>query len=369
MKKLLFAIVLLAFITRGGLDRAEIENLSLRLIVGIDLDDDGNLVFSASNPIFDKESKIKEEEFVTRADTLWDSRAKSDRTFMGLAVSGKIQEFLIGKRVMEHANWFRLMDPLFREPKNSVRARMIMVDGPVEDVIRHKPEDKPRLPLYLTKLIDTAHRKNVTVRTMLLDFWNQDVEKGKTACVTELRKESRLLITGTALLDEKGKYRLSIGPEETMLLRMLQNERKGEFSFTFHALFEPDQPTITSDAYSFSIDKFSVKTKTGYADDRFRFHITIKMRATLGERLFPLDMPRETVKLQQDMAEQFEDRFGDLIRKIQQAQIDPIGLGLHARAREYRHWKQVQDHWGEALSTADIHVTVKVSIVNKGLID
>lgn len=369
MKKLLFALVLLFFLTKGGVDRAEIEKLSLRLIVGIDLDDKGNLVFSASSPVFDKAAKIKEEDFVTRAETLWDSRSKSDRTFMGLSVSGKIQEYLISKRVMEHENWFRLLDPLLREPQNSVRARMIMVDGPVEDVITYKPGDKPRLPLYLTKLVDTAHRRNVTIRTMVQDYWNMDVEKGKTACLTELRKEKRLMITGTALVDETGKYRLSIGPEETMLLRMLQNEKGGDFSFTFRAQFQPDGQTIPSDRYSLSVEKFSVKTNTGYADDRFNFRVAIKMRVTLTERLFPFDVPRQKRKLERDIEEQFQERFDSLIRKIQKARIDPVGFGLYARAYEYRHWKQVQDRWGEALSKADVQVNVKANIINRGLID
>ncbi|WP_458259534.1 Ger(x)C family spore germination C-terminal domain-containing protein [Bacillus cereus] len=45
-----------------------------------------------------------------------------------------------------------------------------------------------------------------------------------------------------------------------------------------------------------------------------------------------------------------------LIKKIQKAEIAPIGLGVYARAYTYKDWKRVQKQWGKALSKADVKI-------------
>ncbi len=366
-KALIVVLILLVLLSKGGADKSEIEKMSLWLIIGIDLDQDNNLVVSASGPIFDKEAKIKEEEATVRTITLRKGRDEIDKTFMGLGVGGKVQEFLIGKRVLQHPGWFRLLEPILRDPRNTVRGRIAMVDGPVIDVISYKPEDKPRLPLYLTNLIDTAYHRNITVKTMLQDLRRANYEKGMTASLTELRKGKRLNVTGSVLLDEQGKFRLSIGADENKLLRILQHETGGEFSFTFRAPDQPKDEAIPSDTYSFSIEKVQVKTKTDYLDGRFKFDVRIKMRAVLTELMFPLDLPGQTGKLEQYIAQEMEERFDRFIRKIQAKKIDPVGFGLYARAHEYRRWKEVEDRWGEALSKADVNVKVRATLIGTGL--
>lgn len=349
------------------MDGIAIEELSPALIIGIDLDEDDNLVFSASSSVFHQEAKVKEEISITPAPTLRRSRKEQDQTLVALAVAGKIQEILIGKRVMQHKGWFKLLEPHIRDPKNSPRARVVMVDGPVEEIIRYSPEDKPRLPIYLTKLIETAERRNVSIECRLQDLIRDNYDTGITASLTELRKEGRLTISGTAFVDEDGKYRMSIGPVENMLFRILQHKTKGEFSFTFEAPDQPVDEIFQTNAYSFSAKKITVKTKVGYADDRFTFDVGVRMRVSLTERFFPLDMRRQAGELEQDIARQMEERFGRLIRKFQSARIDPVGFGLYARAYEYRRWKQVEDRWGDAMSKADVNVKVAVTLIDMGL--
>ncbi|WP_173194298.1 Ger(x)C family spore germination C-terminal domain-containing protein [Paenibacillus alginolyticus] len=46
---------------------------------------------------------------------------------------------------------------------------------------------------------------------------------------------------------------------------------------------------------------------------------------------------------------QVQKQLESLIHKIQADKIDPMGLGLYARAHEYSHFKKVEDNWGETL--------------------
>ncbi|NEW05737.1 Ger(x)C family spore germination protein [Paenibacillus sp. SYP-B3998] len=366
MKRFIIGLVALSLLITGCVDQINIEDVSLSLLIGIDLDENNNLIFSTSSPVFNKEAKIKEEEYTSQATTMRKSRDKDDQTFIGLTTGGKAQVILVGKRVMQHNNWFQLLEPFFRDAKNTLNVRIVMVDGPAYEVVQYAPKDKPRLPLYLSKLIDTANRRNINVKTTLESLRRLTLEKGITASVTELHKDGKLIVTGTALLEESGKYKFSIGPDETRLLRILQDETKGEFPFTYKAIGKPKEGVFPNNAYSFSAQKISVKTKTGFKENKFKFDMDVKMRVVLTERLFPLDVRTEADKLERDMEQHLKKGFNGLISKIQGAKIDPIGMGLYARAYEYSHWKSVQDKWGEAFSDAEVNVKVKVIIASMG---
>lgn len=90
-------------------------------------------------------------------------------------------------------------------------------------------------------------------------------------------------MTGTALLDEKGRYKLTLKSDENKLLRILQQETKGEFPFTIAIKLMSDSKD--KDWISFSAQNIKVKTKVKY-NNHFIFNIDVKMRIGITERLF-----------------------------------------------------------------------------------
>jgi hypothetical protein len=123
---------------------------------------------------------------------------------------------------------------------------------------------------------------------------------------------------------------------------------------------------IHTDHVSIMIQSMKTKVKTSYQQNKFRFDIYITMPVDLTELLFPFDVRKNGKELEKMISEQVQKKFENLIKKIQENQIDPIGLGLNARAHEYRQYKKVEDHWGETLSRANIHISVKVIIRSRG---
>jgi len=368
MKRLLAVLLAIALLVSGCMDRKDIEDISLALIIGIDLNDEDKLQISTSSPVFSREAKIKTEINIVGADSLRAARDENDRTFTAYTSGGKTQLFLIGKKLMRREGWFKLLDPFLREPKNTSSMCIVLVDGPVSEVMSFNPRDKPRLPIYLTRLVDTASRRNLCIRTTLQELHSIDYEKGKTASLAELRLANKVIIKGSALLNEKGIYKMSIGADETRLLRMLQTEKAGEILFSFKHGNKSGDPAVPDNAYMINIQKYTAKLKTGYSDGRFTFDYRFKIRALLAEKLFSLDPLQEDKVLQAEMNRQLEEKFTRLIGKIQQAKIDPIGLGNYARAYRYSEWKKVQNRWGEALADADIRVRVDVTIASMGAI-
>jgi len=364
--KLLCCLFLFFVPLTGCIDQTNVEDVSMTLILGIDLDEKDNLMVYMVSPVFQEEAKEKDETNVVKSVTIRNSRDEFDSTVMGLTSGSKTQVILIGKKLLEKKYWTNYLDPFLRDPKNTVTPRVVAVEGPVSNIIFYKPKDKARLPVYLTKLIDTASKRNITVKTNLQEFHNQIMEKGISPSISALKKTDKLTLTGSVLLDKKDRYKLMISSNENKLLRILQHRTKGDFPFT--VLLPPDSSEKEKRWLSFYPLNMKIKTKVREEKNNFRFDINIKMKIAITERLFRTNMRKDAKKLQKSIETKMNEEFKSFINKIQKAKIDPVGFGIYARAYEYPKWKKVQEHWGKAFSKADVNVKVNVTIAGMGTI-
>lgn len=239
-----------------------------------------------------------------------------------------------------------MLDPFYRDTKSTVSARVVYFDGALSDLIQFSAEDKPRLPLYLSKLVDTGLLRNETTKTTVQEFHRHVHEKGMTPSITGMRKEEGLTLTGTALLDKSSRFKMMANSDETKLLHILRNKTKGEFPFTLHLPMTPEKGPGNVDMKQLSINLQSIKPKiqARYAQGRFVFDVNIRSIVYVTERLFPFDIMSPYHELEQKIAANLEEQFNSLIRKLQKARIDPAGFGMYARAHAYPQWKKAQEH-------------------------
>lgn len=363
--RLLIPFVLFAAILSscGG---TPLEDLTISLILGVDLDDEKNIVVFESSPVFNKDAQKNMETHQTKAKSIRESRKYFDSMTMGKVTSAKIQVLLIGKRVIEHEDWFMILDTMYRNPAFSTNSRMIIVDGPVSDVIFYQAEDKPQLALFLKRMIDENVDRTRTVISTLQVLHRQMYEKGMTASVPEIKKENNVQLIGASLLDEKGKYMDKLSTQDTSLLLVLKNGKKKQLTFSIPIpSLGIEEGIFRKNEVSMEVAKAKTKIKTKYINDQFHFNYKIYLSVNIIEQLFPVDMVSES-ELEKMIEKELIARFEEVISKIQKNKIDPIGLGLHARAFQYEHYKKVEDSWGDALAESIINVSLDVDIKSMG---
>ncbi|RBP96169.1 Ger(x)C family germination protein [Cytobacillus firmus] len=345
-----------------------LEDLAISLILGVDLDEEDNLIISESSPVFNSEAKKKIETYELEAKTIRDSRRHFDALTPGAVTAGKIQVLLIGKRVLEHEDWFNVLDTIYRNPTFSVNSRIIVVDGPVSDVIHYEPEDKPQLPLFLKEVIDKNIDRSRTVLATPQSLHRQMYEKGMTPLISELKKGQDVEIVGVSLMDQYGKYVDTLGMQETSLLIILKDKQTEELTISIPLPELGDEGGIfNKNELSIDLSRIKSKVKTTYNQDKFHFNYKIHMTASIVEQLFTSGNVKEN-ELEKMIEQELKSRFEGLIKKIQKNKIDPIGLGIYARAYQYEQYKKVEGHWGEALADSNIDVSVDVTIKSTGAI-
>ncbi|MED1781783.1 Ger(x)C family spore germination protein [Brevibacillus fortis] len=365
--RMIWSTVLVVMLS-GCMDRIYLEDATLSLMVGLDVNEKNELLVYMTSPVFSEEAKEKSEEYGVRASTIRESRMGFDEIVTALTVSGKIQVLILGQRLLQHPDWFRLLDVVFRDAKFSVNARMVALDGPVSEMFEYRPKDKPRLALHVTKLIDTANYRNLTVKTRAQEFHRQMFEPGITPTITELRKEKRAVkVMGTAMLTENGVYAGLIEPRNTLLLQMMLHEKQGEISVTIPIQEQNDQKSIVAGKISFFVKGVNKKVKTTYRDGKFQFDIQMGLDVSISERMFPYNMEKDYKKLEKMMEAELRKDYDLLVKKCQAAKTDPFGFGLYARAYEYKQWKKIEKDWPKAFSEAAVHFKPKVSIKGNGV--
>ncbi|NQX62796.1 Ger(x)C family spore germination protein [Paenibacillus qinlingensis] len=364
----LFLIIMMIAIAPGCSDRLDLEESTNNLALGLDLDNENNLLIYLHSPSYGRDIKKKTLEIEVKSQTIRQSREEQDQFAPGVITGKKVQVILIGKRILAHEDWFPILDVFFRDMKNPLTPRVIAFDGSISDIIDLHPKDQPMLPLLLRGMVDTKSTRSETVKTTLQKLHWQMYEKGVTPSISEIQlgNDKQIRLVGITLLDHKGKYTASLSAEETILLQILNKNAKKPVSLSLPIPGQKKSGPFHTDHLSISVQGTKPKIKTSYTDNKFRFDINIKMTASLTERLFPFDVRKNGKELEIMISEHVQMQFENLIKMLQKHQIDPIGLGLYARAHEYSQYKKVEDHWGEALSEADIHVSVKVILGSMG---
>ncbi|MGZ4107330.1 MAG: Ger(x)C family spore germination protein, partial [Tumebacillaceae bacterium] len=302
----------------GCFDQVNVEDVNMTLMIGLDLDEKGRLILIASNPVYSKEAKKKVEKFIVQADSIRESRGEMDARAVGVVMGGKFQVVLLSKRLVEQGGWFPLLDLVYREAKQSVTPRLVVVDNPLQEIYTYNPEDKPRLALLLRKLVDSSYDRNITVKTTMQELHRQLFEKCMTPSVTEIRKqkEKALAVTGTALFTHQGDYAMSIGLQESGLLNMLRQDQHGDLSFTIPMPAPKDTHGVAKPKLSFAVHAVKYKMDCGYQQGRFRFDLMLKLPIAVTERMFRSDVTQATPdpsRLERQIGQEMQHEIETLI--------------------------------------------------------
>jgi len=361
------ALAILLLLVPGCSDRLNLENLALVFMTGIDVNEKNELLVYYSNPVFHKEAKKKSEEFHVKAVSLRNARGPAEAITTSSIAVGKLQVVIVSKRLLQRKDWFSLFDVVFRDAKYNVNARLVAADD-IGDIFQSYPSDKPRLPIQLKKMIDTASHRSDVSKTTMLQFQQQYYENGVTPYITEVhKKDGNIAVKGTLLLHRDGSPAFTMSINENKYMDILRKHIPGDFSLTVSVPAGNVKDGIDYGRLSFFLKKDSRTIKVSHANGRFKFDIDVKLKIAISERLFPFDMEHNLNQLEEMVAKEMQDKMAAFIQKLQKNRVDPIGLGIYARAFQYQDWKRVKGHWPEAFAKADIRLHTKVSIQTYGL--
>ncbi|MEB4820292.1 Ger(x)C family spore germination protein, partial [Bacillus thuringiensis] len=357
----------------GCSQRIPLEKVSLILLIGLDRTPNGDIKVGTSIPLFHHKQPKSTIEHWTQASTVYTGFSKIDTKLTGFMTASKAEIILIGKKLAQEANWLQELDSSYRDPYATINAKVVLVDGPAEEIFKiHKPS-KPSLSSYINGVIESSIQNNQSVSSTIQQLMREQNEEGMTQIIPIIKKTKNEIDTiGIALLDRQGKFLTRIPKKDVKFFNLI-NKSKNTGRMILHLALPPKKSNKKTNTSIF-VQNATRKIDVNFKNGKFVFNLDINANVALVEKTNAnlikehYDNKKNINNLENAIGKEINKELQNMLGEIQQNKIDPIGLSLYARAFQYKEWKKVKGDWLQALAEAKINVKTHVKIKDTGTI-
>lgn len=357
----------------GCSQRIPLEKVSLILLIALDRTPNGDVKLGTSIPLFHHKQQKNTIEHWTQASTVYNGFSKIDTKLTGYMTASKAEIILIGKKLAQEANWMQELDSSYRDPYATINAKVVLVDGPVEEIFTINKPDKPSLPSYISSVIESSIQNNQSVSSTIQQLMREKNEEGMTQAVPVIKKTKNEIDTvGIALLDRQGKFLTRIPKKDVKFFNLI-NKPKNKGRMILHLVLPPKKSNKKPNT-SILVQNVTRKIEVNFQNGKFVFNFDISANVALVEKTNAnllkehYDNKKNINNLESAIQKEINKKLQNMLHEIQHNKIDPIGLSLYARAFQYKEWKKVKGNWLQALTEAKINVKTQVKIKDTGTI-
>ena len=290
-------------------------------------------------------------EGVSPRDVRQDAEMKVEQT-LDLSVLSTI---LISDKTAEH-DIYQFLDGYFRDANSPVTSKLALVQGDLKPFFEVSEDKQSTAGEYYDRFITSLEENSMVVPYTLQTASTVIFEDAQDLALPYLKmgEEKHPKAEGIALFNGRTFTGKTLTMDEGVLLNIL-NDSLG-FATRISYLYKDSPVTVR-------INKS--KRKLNISENKI--DIPIKLEFILSE--FPddnLDKTNKRIELEKFLKDEIEKDMEEVIKKLQEAKCDAIGIGRQVRAFHPNWFKK---DWSEHFSTLDISPKVDVEIVKTGILE
>lgn len=266
---------------------------------------------------------------------------------------GKISSIVVQDQLAEDGI-FDLLDMYYRDPTIALRTFLSVTRGTAYDMLNKEYPLQTEIGLYLKNMLDhNMERGNLPKSNMHL-FMRAYFEKGHDPFMPILSySEKALQIDGIALFkNDRFVHELDI--EKSFFLKLLKDgyQTGGVIQLKVD---DQNEVAVLREMRSSSDLGVDMETETLYVDIELKTRLSEYSGHNLDEA--------KLKEITQVADKVIEEGIRDLLKVMQEKQIDPIGFG----ARQINRSSLSEEEWYDLYSTLKVNVNVKSSIIESGV--
>lgn len=290
-------------------------------------------------------------EGVSPRDVRQDAELKVEQT-MDLSVLSTV---LISEDTAEH-NIYEYLDIYFRDANSPITSKMAIIQGDLKPFFELSENKQSTAGEFYERFITSLEDNSFVIPYTLQTASTVIFEDAQDLALPYLKmgEDNRPKAEGVALFSGKSFTGKTLNADEGVLLSIL-NDSLG-FSTRIAHLYKDSPLTVR-------VNK--LKRKLNITENKIV--IDLKIDFMLSE--FPQDnMDNANIRkeLEKFLQEKIEQDLNEVIKKLQEAKSDAIGLGRSVRAFHPEWFKK---DWNERFSEWDISAKLKVEIVKTGILE
>ena len=252
------------------------------------------------------------------------------------------------------------MDFFTRRGDIQMISYVAVVEKTAEDVVSFEPliETPTSIALY-NYFDDTGTESPFVVTTFLFEFRREVLGKGIDTImpIIDIDEENQEFKVNKSIVLKPGEKPVELSANETKHFNSIVNKAKG-FSYKI----QDDDMTMV-----LNLDKVNMNYKllVGNGDPRIEMNVT--KVGVIGESSHRLRVS-QLEKYNKFASEELKKEVMDLLTKLQENNVDPIGFGLRYRATRLSR-KDIMDEWDRIYPEIKFTVNMKIELKSTGAIE
>lgn len=360
-KGMIISVILIALLIQTGCwDQKIYENIGFILQLGLELDENEKLIYTASIPIIGPDIEGKVDVFTTSNNLLRASREDVRHVSGKVVEGGKIQHLYFSKELAQRGI-VRFMEVFIRNTENPLLANIIIVDGSPKEMmeISSKYKNKPRPTSYVNDLLVSARMNSYAPETRIYDY-SIEVYSRTIDPIAPLIKynEQEIEMAGAALFNGD-KLVGEIDTAKTGILHALMGTNR-LVHYMYGSQDKKEGEERLKGEAAVLIKKINRKVNIYINNNRPHIDINLNLTASLDEYSIDssLDNQEEKKRVEEEIAGSIKEDCIKLLGYLQQVGSDPLGIGEMFRAKHNWYWKSVE--WKEVYKIASFNVNVNL---------
>jgi spore germination protein len=273
-------------------------------------------------------------------------------------VSGQLRLALYSKSLAKNGI-YPVIDTIMRDPSIGTLIQMAIVDGETKEVLTLKSKQKDNVALYIQEMLEQNMDSGKLPFSDFNTFMFQYFQEGQDPYLPLIKIEGEdIQISGIAIFKED-KYEIEISRKYQFIFKSLvEKSKQGVQQF----ILENGDKVVIDNIKS--KPKYEVKMESGKPS--FDIHVKIVARIQEYASSKPISLPNITPEISKQIENQLEKDGLSIIKKFQENNVDPLGLGSKFEAHQ-RNFDKTK--WEDQYSEAKINLKVKVQTLHSGIVD
>lgn len=369
---------LLSLLLVSCLQTQELEKLALINVQGIDNLEENQVELTLATFVFSKHS----EEFTTlifgKGKTIKGAKEDAEGSSMFKLEPGKMKLAVFGKEMAEKGI-LPLLDTAARDARlpdlmylsvSKTTAKEILSIGTEELIIAN-------IGPYLNGLIENHSINHNIPRKTIQDFLHVYYDIGQDNVLPLFEIKENIPILSAIAVFKGDKFVGEITNNEATLINLMDRTVKEQLlelslpiePFEDYLKKREDRNKEKEVEIAVWINKGKSKTKLIDTENLvFETDTTLELRLIEQSAGLKLEDPQVIKLLEKEIQKKMEDRFNNLLKKLQKLEADPFGYGHYYKSHE-KGKDLTREEWREKYLIIDVRFNVNVKILRHGETD
>lgn len=364
-KAALVVILLFPLLLQTGCAFKDIDKRVFVLGVGIDPSENVNKGFRVTLKLSKPIGNIKQATSSGYAYISHDSESVAEAVRAMATHVDKTLDFGHARIIILHKDLLSkdldtFMDFFTRRADIQMIAYMAVADKTAEESITFEPEiETPASVALYNYFDDTGTESPYVVTTFLFEFRREVLGRGIDTImpIIGIDKENSEFVINKSIILKRAGQPVELTPTETKYLNSLVNKASG-FSYKV----EEDGLIMV-----LNIDEVKMKYKIILDEGTPRIDMKVTKVGVIGESTKRLNNAH-LKKYDKIAGNDIKKKLEDLLKKLQENDVDPFGFGLRYRATRLSR-ENIMDEWDRIYPEIEFNVTMNIELKSTGAVE